>query len=81
MAIADDEVLRLCARMWGSAKSANLACPKAGGDATWGEVIAVAEELIASTLSLHLRSPLQGKRAAALKEVYGDMATQDGSGS
>jgi small subunit ribosomal protein S5 len=24
---------------------------------------------------------LQGKRAAALKEVYGDMATQDGSGS
>lgn len=59
----DAEAVRLCRRIWGGKASFNLSCPRAGGDATWGEIIAVAEETIAAILTLHLRSPIQGKRA------------------
>lgn len=59
----DREVVRLCDRMWGRRQARNLACDRAGGDATWAEVIAVAEEIYLSVLTLHLTSPIQGKRA------------------
>lgn len=59
----DAEVVRLCDRMWGGKQAANLACDRAGGDATWAEVIAVAEEIYATVLAVHLTSPIQGKRA------------------
>lgn len=59
----DAEVVRLCDRMWDGKQAANLACDRAGGDATWAEVIAVAEEIYATVLAVHLTSPIQGKRA------------------
>lgn len=59
----NSEVVRICDRMWSRRQASNLSCPKAGGDATWAEVIQVAEETIEAILSLHLSSPLQGKRA------------------
>jgi hypothetical protein len=59
----DAEAVRLCMRIWGGKAARNLSCPQAGGDATWEEVIAVAEETIEAVLRLHMRSPIQGKRA------------------
>lgn len=61
--IDDAEAVRLCMRIWGGKPARNLSCPRAGGDATWAEVIAVAEETIEAILALHMRSPIQGKRA------------------
>lgn len=61
--IDEAEAVRLCDRMWSGAEAHNLQCPRAGGDATWAEIIAVCEELILTVLALHLKDPSGSKRA------------------
>ena len=58
----DEEAVRLVDLVWGPVKKRNLASPVLG-DATWHDILVVAEETVEDALRRALTSPVQGERA------------------